>query len=136
MTARSTQKSSILKTVDEFMAAVPWDEWRTVLVNRRQHGGRTYVRLRTWNNHRRLHVWYPSKRSFIIPIGNAKWLSDAIRDAAAGQASPKPEWLTSCEIEEEKRPDRIIIGGMTLAELEKKRLECFHYMRESNGNWC
>ena len=37
---------TIYETVDTFVAAIPWGEWRIVLVHRREHGGRAYVRLR------------------------------------------------------------------------------------------
>ena len=97
VSTKSIGQPSILKTVDEFMAAVPWDEWRTVLVCRRQHGGRTYIRLRSWNKHRRFGRWYPSDRFFIIPIGNAGLLADAIQAAADGRAGKKPAWLKARE---------------------------------------
>ena len=97
VSTKSAEKPGILETVDEFMAAVPWDEWRTVLVYRRQHGGRTYIRLRTWNKHRRFGSWYPSDRFFIIPIGNAGLLADAIQAAAEGRPGKKPDWLKARE---------------------------------------
>ena len=87
----------ILETTDEFMAAVPWGDRRVVLVYRRQHGGRTYVRLRTWNRHRTRDVWYPTERFFVIPIGNAGALADALTAAASGTAEPKPDWLVARE---------------------------------------
>ena len=99
----SIPKPNILHTVDEFIAMVPWDDWRAVLIYRRQHGGRTYVRLRTWNQHRKKLVWYPTKRSFVIPIKNAKSLADALNAAARGDPSPKPDWLIAREEAEPRR---------------------------------
>ncbi len=81
------------------MAAVPWGEWRTVLVYRRQYQGRTFIRLRTWNKHRKLLVWYPSDRFFVIPIDNAAALADAIRAAAEGVTNPSPDRLYAWEEE-------------------------------------
>ena len=96
-------KPSVLETIDEFMAVVPWGGARMVLVHRRQHAGRVYVRLRTWNKHRTKRVYYPSKRSFVIPVQNASALADAIEQAACGVASPKPEWFLEREQEEAAR---------------------------------
>lgn len=129
MKANPAQEKSILKTVDEFIAAVPWDDWRKVLVYRRQHGGRTYVRIRTWNKHQYKGVWYPTRRYFVIPIDNAKALSEAILSAIDGPKRPKPNWLKSYETAEKKRPDRKIFRGMMLSELKKKRLEALQYLR-------
>ncbi len=48
--------ASILATIDEFVWEVPWGSRRSVLVFRRQHGGRTYLRFRTWNCHQERNV--------------------------------------------------------------------------------
>ena len=91
--AKHATKPSILETVDKFITAVPWGggRWRCVLVHRREHGGRTYIRLNTWNRHRTKFVWYPSKRFFVIPIENAKALADALCRATAGWSDDKPD---------------------------------------------
>lgn len=102
-----TEEKSILETVDEFVACVPWGNWRAVTVYRRQHGGREWVRLRTWNKHRHKHVWYPSKRFFVIPMDDAENLADAIRSAATGGSSDKPDWLIQREEAETKRIERL-----------------------------
>ena len=88
---------SILKNVDTFMACVPWDERRVVLVYRRTHGGREYIRLRTWNRHGTNGWWYPTRRFFVIPHRNAERLADALRLAFRREAEPKPEWLMAHE---------------------------------------
>ncbi len=95
-------------TDDRFMAAVPWGVSRMVLVHRRVHGHREYGRLRTWNCHRTKGVWYPSKRSFIIPIQNAEALGGAILRAVDGLTVDKPDWLVEREQAEaaEKRIER------------------------------
>ena len=54
-----SNKPDITETVDTFMTCVPQGEHRAVLVYRRQHGGRDYVRLRTWHKHREKGAWYP-----------------------------------------------------------------------------
>ena len=91
-------KADILATADTFIAAVPWGKWRTVLVFRREHGGRTYIRLRTWNRHRAKRVWYPTDRFFVIPVEDADNLAEAIRAAARGEAKRKmPAWYRARE---------------------------------------
>ena len=99
--AKRATKPSILETVDKFITAVPWGggRWRCVLVHRREHGGRTYIRLNTWNRHRTKLVWYPSKRFFVIPIENVKAFADALCKAAAGWPDEKPDWLVEREAE-------------------------------------
>lgn len=84
---------SIFDTVDEFVAAVPWTKNRMVLVFLRHHGGRRYVRLRTFNRHKTKGCWYPSPRYFVIPEECAYALAEAIEAAAGGFAveSP-PDW--------------------------------------------
>lgn len=84
---------SILGTYDEFVCAVPWGRWRTVVVHDRIHGGREYVRLRTWNLHRTKEVWYPSNRFFVIPKARAEELADALNLAADGHREQPPDWL-------------------------------------------
>jgi hypothetical protein len=104
-----TETTSILETVDEFVACVPWGNWRAVTVYRRHHGGREWVRLRTWNQHRDKHVWYPSKRFFVIPLANAEDLADAIRSAATGGSTDKPDWLVQREQAETRRIERLTL---------------------------
>ena len=110
--AKHATKPSILKTVDKFITAVPWGggDCCCVLVYRREHGGRTYIRLRTWNRHRTKLVWYPSKRFFVIPIENAKALADALRRATAGWQDEKPDWLVEREEGDEERSAEAAFG--------------------------
>lgn len=84
----------VLTTEDEFVACVPWGQWRAVTVYRRRHGGRTWVRFRTWNKHRKKLVWYPTKRYFVVPIEHAVDLAGALCAAAGGLSQATPEWLT------------------------------------------
>ncbi|MEK6676239.1 MAG: hypothetical protein AABZ47_11380 [Planctomycetota bacterium] len=90
---RPTKAHSILETTDELVAAVPWGNWRSVLVFRRQHAGRTWVRLRTFNKHRTKGCWYPSPRFFVVPLDCAAGLAAAIETAAnGGDCEPEPDW--------------------------------------------
>ncbi len=93
----------ISQTNDTFIANVQWSANRAVLVHRREHGGRTYVRFRTWNRHKTKNVWYPSKRSFVVPVGNAEPLADALRAGADGVEGSKPDWFLAWEREENER---------------------------------
>ena len=84
---------SIAPATDELMAAVPWTERRMVLVYRRHHKGRVFVRMRTFNRHRTLDYWYPSPRYFVVPVECAGPLSEAIRAASKGRPYGEiPEW--------------------------------------------
>ena len=96
-------KPSILETVDQFITAVPWSSASAVLVHRRLHGGRVYVRIRKWNRHRTKGVWYPTKSGFVIPLDDADGLAYGIQAAARGHATEKPEWLLDWEEEEAER---------------------------------
>ena len=93
------ERPSVLETRDEFVTEVPWGTrgWRCVIVHRRQHAGKTYIRFRTWNRHLKKGVWYPSKRGFVIPIENAEALAKALMKGVAGSDEDPPKWLTARE---------------------------------------
>ncbi len=89
-----TEKPDILRTQDHFMACVEQCDSRAILVYRRRHGGREYVRLRVWHRHRKLGVWYPDKRrGFIFPLADATTIGQAILQAAEGRPDKMPDWL-------------------------------------------
>ena len=119
-TTSSGLAQSILRTHDQFIAAAPWGKWRSVLVYLRQHGGRKWVRLRTWNKHRKKLVWYPTKRYFVIPIENADSLANAIKAAARRNPSPKPDWLVRRERLERKHLARLQLPVEALAHARRK----------------
>jgi len=99
-----TDKTDILKTEDRFMACVEQSDSRAVLVYRRQHGGREYVRWRTWHKHHKLGRWYPDKRrSFILPLADAGPLAKAILAAVQGKQGEMPEWLAWREAQRDRR---------------------------------
>ena len=92
------REPSIFDTVDEFIGAVPWTRRRMVLVYLRHHGARTYVRLRTFNRHKKLGCWYPSPRYFVVPQECARDLARAIEAAASGERfGPEPDWYRDFE---------------------------------------
>ncbi|MCH8149280.1 MAG: hypothetical protein IH987_15065 [Planctomycetes bacterium] len=93
----------IWQTVDTFIDSVEWGDNRAVLVHHRQHGGRKHVRFRTWNRHKDKGVWYPTKRGFIVPVGNAEPLATALRAGADGVEGSKPDWFLAWEREESER---------------------------------
>ena len=82
-------------TVDTFIAEVPIDPHRSILVYLRQHGGRQYVRRRIFHRHRKDAHWYPDKRrAFVVLPGSAAALGEAIIAAVSGQpVTSKPGWL-------------------------------------------
>ena len=93
-----TKKPAMLETIDTFLAAVPWTKNRTVIIYLREHGGRRYVRLRTFCRHREKGCWYPSRRFFMVPLECAPDLGRAILAAAKGKPfGPQPEWWADFE---------------------------------------
>ena len=110
------------KTVDDFVIAVPWDDFRTVLVHRRQHAGREWLRFRTWNRHRDEFQWYPTQRSFVVPIAQSHALGDALHAAAQGESLAKPAWLVEREEAEEAAVAREWYAGMHGDVVEQARI--------------
>ena len=49
MQAKPKKPLTIFKTVDTFIDCFTRGDHSAVLVYRREHGGRSYVRFRTWN---------------------------------------------------------------------------------------
>ena len=93
----------ISQTVDTFIDSIQWSDNRAVLVHRREHGGREYVRFRTWNRHKTKGVWYPSPRFFVIPMDCAEALGRAILDGADGVQGTIPDWYEEFEREYKAR---------------------------------
>ena len=93
----------ISQTVETFIDSIQWSDNRAVLVHRREPGGRTYVRFRTWNRHKEKGVWYPTRRGFIVPVGNAEPLAAALKAGADGVEGSKPEWFLAWEREDNER---------------------------------
>ena len=81
-------------TVDNFIGEVPNDDRRCILVYRRQHGGRTFVRWRVFHRHSKGN-WYPDRRrAFVIPVDVTETLARVVAAAPAGQSiTPRPPWL-------------------------------------------
>ena len=94
---------TIFETVDTFIEWVPWGVNRAVLVHRREHGGKSYVRFRAWNRHQVKKVWYPTRRGFIVPLDQADELAFALALGASGEPQPKPEWFLEWEREEAEK---------------------------------
>ncbi len=93
-----TEKPNILDTVDTFMGCVPQGSDRAVLIYRRQHAGREYVRFRVWHRHKKLGKFYPDKRrKFVVSLEHALDLGQAIIQAASGKSHEKPSWLIQYE---------------------------------------
>ncbi len=118
-TTTQPKRGRPFETFDEFVDAVPWGETRTVLVYRRKHGWREYVRLRTWNRHREKGCWYPSRRFFIIPLERADDLAGAILSASAGDSYDKPDWLVEHERAEDDQLRALGAEGMSAEEVEQ-----------------
>ena len=91
--------NDVTLTVDTFIAEVPMDAHRAILVYLREHGGRQYVRWRVFHRHRKHGRWYPDKRrAFVVPLSSASALASAIASAATRQAvTAKPDWLQAID---------------------------------------
>ena len=93
-----SKKPEVLKTVDTFLAAIPWTKRRAIIISLREHDGRHYVRLRSFNRHRRMGCWHPSPRFFMVPLDCAEALGKAIISASRGEPfGTEPEWWEEFE---------------------------------------
>ncbi len=90
---------------ERFMGCVYWTQNRCVLIHRRLHATREYICCRIWQKHRVMGWWYPSNRSFIVPMDRAGQIGHAILRAAAGSAEHKPDWLVAREEAEIEKID-------------------------------
>ena len=69
-----------------------------MIVYRRQHAGRIWLLLCTFNKHRTKGCWYPSPRFFVVPLDCAGGLAAAIAAGASGeQLGPEPDWYADFE---------------------------------------
>lgn len=100
---RGFRGHAVTRTVDTFIGEVPTGEGRCVLVYLREHGGRAYVRWRTFHRHRVGGYWYPDRRrAFVVPLEHAAALAEAILAASKGEAvSPVPPWLAAIDARRE-----------------------------------
>ena len=83
--------------VDEYVSNVPLTKNRMVIVYRRHHAEREYVRLRTFHRHQVQGFWYPARRFYMVPLGYAEQLGNAIITAGNWESFPKPVWYTDFE---------------------------------------
>jgi hypothetical protein len=91
--------ADVTLTVDTFIAEVPIDPGRCILVYLRQHGGRQFVRWRVFHKHGKGGNWYPDKRRwFVVPVRCSGALAGAIAAAGQGQVlTDKPAWLEAVD---------------------------------------
>jgi len=110
-------------TVDTFIAEVSLDPHRSILVYRRQHAGRTFIRWRVFHRHRRWGTWYPDKRrSFVIPVGSGDAMARAIAAAQLGVTfTAKPEWLAKVDEWREHRYRCLLELNAPARELAQER---------------
>ena len=111
---------AVLETVDTFLGAVPWTEWRTVIIYLREHGGRRYVRLRTFNKQREKGYWYPGKRYYMVPIESAAALGKAIIAASKGRPfGDQPEWWADFEAQYQEWQARKAAGADEAPDVDR-----------------
>ena len=96
-------------TIDEFIGAVPITDQMVIVVFRRRHAGKVYVRWRAWHDHPKWKRWYPDKRRCgTIAVDAAPAFADAIRAAAEGeQMTEWPGWLAH-ELDHRQRRVRLL----------------------------
>jgi len=87
------------KTSDTFIGCLPTGDDRVILIFRRQHKGKSFVRWRTWHCHKMLRRWYPdSRRHYLVPLEHAQSLAEGILAAVQGEAITKPpKWFDNAE---------------------------------------
>ena len=88
---------------DTFIGAVPITRTKVILIYRRLHSCRKWVRIRVWNLHREKLLWYPTRRYFVVPFTAVRALSEVMHYAMDGQPGTKPDWLKAhgCGIDEQ-----------------------------------
>jgi len=115
---RGTFRSGFHDTTDYFIDAIDLGKNGGVLVHRRRHGSKDWIRLRKWNRHNTKNVWYPTSRGFVIELNRVGNLIDALCEAANGDCSPKPEWLLAREDAEES-----VLGTMAEMDMHPDAIE-------------
>ena len=115
--------NDILKTTDVFIDCVDWDhENRALIVHRRSHGGREFVRVRIWNRHQTSRYWYPSRKAFVVPVSQVESLIKALGAAADGKTrGDKPYWFAAREALDEERYENLLDLNAPECILEKAR---------------
>lgn len=95
----SRKTSPKLFPVDTFIGVVPIDEDRIIVVYRRRHRRKDYIRWRTWHCHKTKRLWYPDvSRRFLVPLEHAEALAQAIASAVhCKPVSAMPQWLADAE---------------------------------------
>ena len=119
----AASKLRVPGTQDEFITAIPWGGWVCVLVHRRRHNGKNYIRFRRWNKHRTKGCWYPTTRFFVIPEWIGGEFIEALEMVDAGAVSKKPEWLLAWEDGEDLALRRMEESGASeeaVAETKKR----------------
>ena len=82
-----------MATDDRFVACIPVDERRCIVVHRRHTRGRDYIRFRFWHRHQRTGCWYPDShrngpRAFMLPADAAPGLGGVL--SVPVEAIPSP----------------------------------------------
>ena len=91
------------ETGEKFLGVVPLSSHKVILVYRRKHLSRRYVRMRVWSLHKEKLVWYPTRRYFVVPLIAVELLGQLIYHGADMQPVTKPDWLKAHETANEPR---------------------------------
>lgn len=91
-------KPPVTKAVNHFRGEVRLTDNRTVIVCFREYGDNKYVQARTYNCKIPEGFWYPTKRSYTVPLDRAEAVGKAIIAAAKGEMfGPQPSWWVGFE---------------------------------------
>ena len=86
------------KAINIFRGEVRLTDNRTAIICLRAYGNHRYVQIRTYNRQQTEGFWYPTKRSYTVPLNYAEAVGKAIIAAAKGEMyGPEPEWWAGFE---------------------------------------
>ena len=93
-----TRKPPVTKAINHFCGEIRLTDNRTVIVCFREYGSNKYVQARTYNKQKEKGFWYPTKRSYTVPLDHAEAVGKAIIAAATGEMyGPQPDWWAEFE---------------------------------------
>ena len=86
------------KAINIFRSEVRLTDNRTAIICLRAYGKHRYVQIRTYNRQKTEGFWYPTKRSYTVPLDHAEELGKAIIAASKREMfGSRPDWWTEFE---------------------------------------
>ena len=95
------------KAINIFRGEVRLTDNRTAIICLRAYGKHRYVQIRTYNRQKTEGFWYPTKRSYTVPLDHAEELGKAIIAASKREMfGCRPDWWTEFERQYAQLPRR------------------------------